>query len=53
MKKTILKTTKYFHPDKLSNDKEKIFNDKDIYLRTEISKILTKFHNDAKGFKGS
>jgi hypothetical protein len=31
----------YYHPDKISNDKEKIFNEKDIYLRTEILKILT------------
>ncbi len=53
MRKTVIKTTIYYHPDKLSNDKAKIFNEKDIYLRTEIMKILSSFHNEFKGFKDS
>jgi hypothetical protein len=45
-----MKTTKHYHPDKISNDRKKIFNEKDIYLRTEINSILTRFHNEFKGF---
>ena len=47
LKKTITKACVYYHPDK-QNTVPGAFDAKQIYLRTQICKILTKFLNTMK-----
>ena len=47
LRKTIVKTCVFYHPDK-QNVNPTLFDEKAIYLRTQISKILTNFLNTLK-----
>lgn len=38
----------HYHEDRKVQDKDGIYTDKDIYLRKEISKVMTNLYNEIK-----
>ena len=44
VKKTIIKLTKHYHPDKINTLPNGAWSEVDIYLRSQIIKIMTNFN---------
>ena len=53
LKKTILKVIFQYHPDRKNQDKERVFNAKDVFIRNEITTIFNKILTEFKLNEGA